>query len=68
VKDARGWKWEFQSLGLKQSPRSPLKWHWVAYYQEYPVEGALGGAPPDLFVVVLMDGTVVKPVVKARND
>jgi hypothetical protein len=70
VKDAPGWKWEFQSIGLKHNgpANAPQKWYWVAYYEEYPLHGFLGGAPPYLFVVVLMDGTVLKPAVKISSD
>jgi len=70
VKDAPRWKWELECIGLRHATAAGSeKWFWVAHFQEWPGEGmALGGVPPDLFVVVLMDGTVVKPVVKKRED
>jgi len=69
VKDAPGWKWRFAYIGLRHAATAGAseKWYWVAHYKEYPTHGGLGGAPPDLYVVVLMDGTVVKPVVKKRD-
>jgi hypothetical protein len=70
AKDQPGWKWDFESLSLRHN-RAAIgfrKWYWVAYYEAFPVKGGLGGGPPYLFIVVLMDGTIVKPVVKITND
>ncbi len=57
--------WRLSRLGLKQGEQAPGKWYWVARYEAFvdaPVGGQTGG-PLTLYLVVLMDGRVVKPVV-----
>jgi hypothetical protein len=67
VKDDLEWTWKLTSIGLRHrlSRESGQKWFWVAYFQAWPVRCCLEGSPPDLYVVVLMDGSVVTPVVKS---
>ena len=40
------------------------KWYWVIRYEARVRRGGSTGQPPYLRLVVLMDGTVIKPVVR----
>jgi hypothetical protein len=65
VKNREGYTWTLKSISL--IPAGEGKWYWLAYYQEI-FFGISSGLPNDLRLVVLMDGTVIKPVVKERSD
>lgn len=69
VKDTKQWAWRLESLGLRRRiPRSgPEKWYWLARYETQLLDGGLGGRPFDLYVVVLMDGTVLSPVALKKD-
>lgn len=60
VKDSDSWKWKLRSASLE-----PIDGHWFWEISfEGKFDGFLEGRPPNLRLVVLMDGTVVKPLVK----
>ena len=61
VKDFKDWKWDLSAARLKRSPDG--KWFWVVEYESHPADPdvAFSGMPPDLSIVVLMDGTVIVP-------
>jgi len=65
VKDGKQYKWELDSLELRQTPFS--RWLWVAKYQAR-FQGMSTGIPHELDIVVMMDGTVIKPEVLDVND
>jgi hypothetical protein len=69
VKDTDQWAWKLESLGLRRRiPRSgPEKWYWLARYETQLLYGGLGGMPFDLYVVVLMDGTVLNPIALKKD-
>jgi hypothetical protein len=70
VKDSDDWQWRFKGLTLiaNNSSETPDKWYWMATFQASPAPGhGLAGMPPSLSVYVLMDGTVIKPVVTDRT-
>jgi hypothetical protein len=61
--------WRLSSLSLRQGDQVPDRWYWVATYEawvEYRGGGATGG-PYTLYLVVLMDGRVLHPVVTAKR-
>ena len=69
IHDEKGFHpWRLSRLSLKQGDRVSDKWYWVACYEAWvDVRGAGGtGGPLTLYLVVLMDGHVVTPVV-TRN-
>jgi hypothetical protein len=55
------WIWQLQYIGLRETQG---KWYWLAHFEASQREAFGIGPPPDLYVAVLMDGTVVKPVVR----
>lgn len=56
------WKWEFESASLKHVDGDA--WYWqVSYEGRNKGDISIIGIAPFLRLVVLMDGTVVKPVV-----
>jgi hypothetical protein len=57
--------WRLSRLGLKQGDQAPGKWYWVACYEAFVdvAGGGQTGGPLTLYLVVLMDGRVLKPVV-----
>jgi hypothetical protein len=59
--------WRLSSLSLKQSDRSPNKWYWCACYESFVdfKGGFATGEPHTLYLIVLMDGHVLKPTVAA---
>jgi hypothetical protein len=64
VKDSKDYKWKLQSASLQ--PSDAGKWYWLVHYDaEFQGAGSTG-VPDHLRLVVLMDGTVVKPVTNAR--
>lgn len=64
VKDSKDYKWKLQSASLH--PSGAGKWYWLVHYDaEYQGSGSTG-VPSHLRLVVLMDGTIIKPVVNAR--
>jgi len=44
-------------------PLGAKKWCWRVRYEWHPRDG-MRGVPPDFDVLILMDGTVVEPVVR----
>jgi len=60
--------WRLSSLSLKQADQVPDEWYWVATYEAwYDLKsGFATGGPYTLYLVVLMDGRVIKPVVDRR--
>jgi hypothetical protein len=61
IPDPAKWKWEMEYLGLRQIYG---RWYWLAHFEALPTHAAFSGVAPDLYVAVLMDGTVVKPHVQ----
>jgi hypothetical protein len=61
VKDSKDFKWKLRSASLE--PAGEDKWYWLINY-EAQFQGFSSGIPNHLRLVVLMDGTVVKPEVK----
>jgi len=53
--------WSRHLRGLVLTPAADEKWYWCVEYEWYPQRGGLAGQAPTLFVIVLMDGTVVQP-------
>jgi hypothetical protein len=58
--------WRLSTLSLKQGEQTPDQWYWVATYEAWYDGRAPGGTggPYTLYLVVLMDGRVIKPVVR----
>ncbi len=54
--------WEIVSVALTPSRRKE-KWYWLVKYEGPRAVNDMPGMPFSLSVVVLMDGTVVKPLV-----
>ena len=64
VKDTEKFKWKLESCSLEQAETS--KWYWfITYFARY--QGSSTGIPHHLQVIVLMDGTVIRPMVKAQR-
>jgi hypothetical protein len=61
VKDTEDFKWKLESAALK--PAGDGKWYWLVHYDAV-FQSAPTGQPNHLRLVVLMDGTVIKPVIK----
>jgi len=64
VKDSKDFKWTLRSASLQ--PAGAGKWFWLVYY-EAEFQGVSTGIPNYLRLVVLMDGTVIKPDVKENK-
>jgi len=69
VEDGDGYKWRLRSLALYPLDDNPFepptdKWFWVATFWAMKVEGAATGRPHELQLVILMDGTVIKPDIR----
>jgi hypothetical protein len=58
------WEWHLMYLGLRQNNG---RWYWLANFEAYPTRHAFDGVAPNLYVAVLMDGTVVKPVIRNKR-
>lgn len=71
IRDSAKWKWELQYFGLRYMDG---RWYWLAYFEAHPQQPSgigrphsldglsyASGHPPNLYLAVLMDGTVVKP-------
>jgi hypothetical protein len=61
VQDTKDWVWRQASAALEESTDG--RWYWLVSYEARPRDGLLSGVAPYLRLVVLMDGTVVKPKV-----
>jgi hypothetical protein len=60
VSDTEDYKWELKSASLTLDNSG--KWYWLVYYEATrPEKGFIRGMSPHLMLVVLMDGTVIKP-------
>jgi hypothetical protein len=57
-------EWQLRYLGLRESEG---RWYWLADFHAFPRHGSWTGIPPELYVAVLMDGTVVKPEIRDRQ-
>jgi hypothetical protein len=55
------WEWHLGYLGLRQTEG---RWYWLALFNAFPRHAFLEGVAPDLYVAILMDGTVVKPHIR----
>lgn len=67
VHKEKGFKpWRLESISLKQGDHVPNKWYWLATYEAWiePQGGFGTGGPYTLYLVVLMDGRVIKPASK----
>jgi hypothetical protein len=66
LRDKDGWKWGLDTIELK--PLDPAKntWCWSVVFVAYP-NGGLGGEAPRVHVIVLMNGKVIEPEVRARD-
>jgi hypothetical protein len=58
--NSEDWETKLDSVSLQQL--SGDKWAWIVHYEQDLLRGALGGVPPSMQVVVLMDGKAVEPV------
>jgi hypothetical protein len=63
VKDSEDRRWKFQSASLQKTLRGE-HWYWLVTF--WGVYHPSGGRPIELQLVVLMDDTAVKPIVKER--
>jgi len=54
---------EWLLVSAELTPCEGDRWYWLINYEVWPRSGAFDGSPPGLRLVVLMDGTVVKPEV-----
>jgi len=64
VKD---FEWQFRSASLESAASfSKIKdrWYWQVYYECLYTKGTSTGIPNNLRLFILMDGTVIKPVIK----
>ena len=61
VKDSKEIKWKLREASLV--PTDDEKWYWLVYYEGVAQGFVISGIPPHLRLVVLMDGTVIKPEV-----
>jgi hypothetical protein len=65
VKDSNGYKWKLRDVSLSPDDYEGGKWFWVISYEaSFHKEGFIvysSGTQPFLRLVVLMDGTVIKP-------
>lgn len=61
VKDSDEFKWKLQSTSLQ--PTDGDKWYWLVRYEAKFQGGGSTGVPNHLRLAVLMDGTVIKPIV-----
>jgi hypothetical protein len=52
------WEWHLNYLGLRQTEGM---WYWLAHFEALPKNANFEGRAPNLYVAVLMDGTIVKP-------
>lgn len=69
VRDEHGFRWELESLSIIAPPSSKKvqgKFYWLTKYVNVPHEAgaALGGIQEEILIVVLMDGTVLRPDVR----
>jgi hypothetical protein len=61
VNDTKDYKWIIRDVSLV--PDGDGKWYWLVNYEaRFPFMAS--GVPPNLRLVVLMDGTVIRPEVK----
>lgn len=60
--DNKDWKWQFESASLKHLEGD--RWYWLVSFEARPKgDVSIAGVAPNLRLVVLMDGTAIKPVV-----
>lgn len=64
VTDSKDFKWKLQNASLQ--PADAGKWYWLVHY-DAEFQGGSTGRPDNLRLVVLMDGTVIKPVIKDQR-
>jgi hypothetical protein len=55
------WEWHLDCLGLRQREAG---WYWLAHFEASQKSVYGVGPAPDLYVAVLMDGSVVKTTVR----
>jgi hypothetical protein len=65
VKDSDEYKWKLKTLALE--PATGLRWYWIATF-EAEFRGFSTGLPNQLRLVVLMDGTAIKPVIGGDSE
>jgi hypothetical protein len=65
LKESGNKTWELESLALTPNEQGSgvEKWYWVAHFSVRKELTASSGPPPDIYIVVLMDGTVIKPII-----
>lgn len=66
VRDTESIGWKLASLELKPDSIEN-KWFWVVRYETFPKQGSGSFQGPILGVIVLMDGTAVKPSLFSRQ-
>jgi hypothetical protein len=66
VQDSEMFKWKLASASLTPAKEKSKKWYWLIYYKAEFQGINRAGYPDDLRLVVLMDGTVISPVIKAH--
>ena len=64
VKDTEKFKWKLESCSLE--PAGNSKWYWfITFFAHY--QGFSSGVPNHLQLIVLMDGTVIRPTIKNQR-
>jgi hypothetical protein len=69
VNDSNRWKWRVDSITLKHYGLADdsTKWYWIVHYEAdyiFPSHAVGGtGGVHEMYVIVLMDGSVIKPMV-----
>ena len=65
VNDSDDYKWKLETASLNAA--SEHKWYWLIQFGVDYRSAIFAGTPPDLRLVVLMDGTVIEPRVHDGN-
>ena len=67
VKDSKDFKWKRESAEILFVDE-PDRCLWHVHYEAHPVRGGETGIGPHLDLIVLMDGTILDPVVSGWNE
>jgi hypothetical protein len=59
-----GTEWKFEQIGLGNAAGG---WFWVSRYRLAQNDGVRTGAWPFMFCAILMDGTVVRPIITKQK-
>jgi hypothetical protein len=64
VKDSKDHKWEFVAADLTPDPKVD-RWYWTVIFQAFAKAGQRTDDSDELRLIILMDGRVLKPNVRA---